>query len=106
MTARNQIDWNKILEDIKIRYSELQSSERKDRFLSHFINLSEWEKQQHYNFEEGIKFPESVFVWLAVCAPECGERNFIVDGSTQECQHCGRLMYRVEGRDYLLVMTK
>ena len=27
--------------------------------------------------------------------------QFIVEGGTQECQHCGGLLFRTEGRTYV-----
>jgi hypothetical protein len=37
-----------------------------------------------------------------VCHPECGAREFIVDGSTQECSHCGGSMFRSDTAEYRL----
>jgi hypothetical protein len=39
-----------------------------------------------------IDFPSRLAVAFAVC--NCGTMEFIVDGSTQECQRCGGLMFR------------
>ena len=50
-----------------------------------------------------VSFPEAIHIAYAVCHPECGAREFIVDGSTQECQYCGGgLMFRTEVREYVL----
>jgi ribosomal protein L37E len=50
----------------------------------------------------GMRFSGTHHVAYAVCARECGAREFIVDGQTQVCQHCGRLMFRTEVREYRL----
>jgi hypothetical protein len=49
-----------------------------------------------------VAFPPSLHVAFAVCSRECGAREFIVDGQTQVCQRCGRLMFRTEVREYHL----
>jgi hypothetical protein len=46
-----------------------------------------------------IGFPERVAVAYAVCGRDCGRAEFIVDGSTQMCQYCGRLMFRAVVRE-------
>ncbi len=47
-------------------------------------------------------FPKTLHVAYAVCTSKCGAREFIVDGSTQMCQHCGALMFRTEVAAYTL----
>ncbi len=49
-----------------------------------------------------VAFPAELHVAYAVCGKECGVREFIVDGQTQVCQHCGGLMFRTEVRKYSL----
>ena len=49
-----------------------------------------------------VEFPEELPVAYAVCGRECGRTSFIVDGQTQVCEHCGRLMFRTEVRKYVL----
>lgn len=53
-----------------------------------------------------IKFPESIPIAFAVCAMECGNRQFIVDGSTQICDRCGGIMFRTLVRNYDLVHAR
>lgn len=48
-----------------------------------------------------VRFPESLPIAYAVCSRECGNRQFIVDGSTQVCEYCGGLMFRISTRTYL-----
>jgi hypothetical protein len=52
---------------------------------------------------KNIEFPPQLAIAFAVC--KCGVREFIVDGSTQECQHCGGLMFRTEVASYRLART-
>jgi hypothetical protein len=47
------------------------------------------------------EFPETVPIAYAVCHSDCGTKQLIVDGSTQECQRCGRLMFRTEVKEYV-----
>jgi len=58
--------------------------------------------QSEYPKVSGVEFPDEVSVAYAVCGRDCGAREFIVDGQTQVCQHCGRLMFRTEVRKYVL----
>lgn len=64
-------------------------------------------KFEAYPLDEYIKvseveFPQEIHVAYAVCSTACGAREFIVDGQTQVCQHCGRLMFRTEVKKYVL----
>lgn len=49
------------------------------------------------------EFPKEISIALAVCTEKCGTSEFIVDGSTQVCQHCGSLMFRTQVRRYRLI---
>jgi hypothetical protein len=51
--------------------------------------------------EEEIEFPEEIHIAYAVCGNSCGVRGFIVDGQTQVCQSCGKLMFRTYVKTYL-----
>ncbi len=53
-----------------------------------------------------IQFPEILPIAYAVCAIKCGNAQFIVDGSTQVCEHCGRLMFRCEVKEFKLLTPK
>lgn len=57
---------------------------------------------EEYPEVDGIDFPKEIFVAYAVCGKECGNKEFIVDGQTQVCQYCGKLMFRTEVKKYLL----
>ena len=51
---------------------------------------------------EDVCFPQTIPVAFAVCTKKCGGRQFIVDGSTQVCEHCGQNMFRTEVAEYKL----
>jgi hypothetical protein len=50
--------------------------------------------------EVTANFPKAIHIAYAVCHPDCGTEELIVDGSTQLCQRCGRLMFRTEVKEY------
>lgn len=58
---------------------------------------------QDYPEVHDVDFPAEIAIAFAVCSKQCGAREYIVDGSTQVCQHCGHLMFRTEVRTYQLV---
>lgn len=65
------------------------------------------EKFTAYDLEEypkvkTVKFPNEIEIAFAVCGKSCGNKEFIVDGGTQVCQYCGKLMYRTKVRKYLI----
>jgi hypothetical protein len=53
-----------------------------------------------------VVFPETISLAFALCTKKCGAREFIVDGSTQRYQYCGRIMFRTEVAEYRLKKTK
>jgi hypothetical protein len=77
---------------------------RRESFLAHLRSLGRWEADAtDYQQPGGVSFPERLHVAFAVCHSECGVREFIVDGSTQECQTCGANMFRTDVAEYRLV---
>ena len=52
--------------------------------------------------DEQVDFPAEIHIAYAVSTKDCGLREFIVDGSTQICQYCGKMMYRTAVRRYVL----
>jgi hypothetical protein len=58
--------------------------------------------QSEYPGVEAATFPPEIHIAYAVCGRECGNREFIVDGSTQVCQSCGKLMFRTVVQKYSL----
>jgi hypothetical protein len=98
-------EWNNLLSKIKSRYGELSSQSRRHSFLDHVRSLGEWQLDAYSDMENmkvSPEFPADVHVAFAVCHPGCGVQEFIVDGSTQECQRCGRLMFRIASSKYVL----
>ena len=74
--------------------------------IAHLKALARFnEEPNDYPKEAKADFPQSVLVAYAVCHPECGCRELIVEGSTQECQRCGSLMFRTESKEYKLKRT-
>lgn len=57
---------------------------------------------EDYPEVDKVNFPEVLYIAYAVCGTECGAREFVVDGQTQVCQHCGKLMLRTEVKKYVL----
>lgn len=49
-----------------------------------------------------VQFPAEIPIAYAVCSKECGRAEFIVDGSTQICHYCGKMMFRTAVRKYRL----
>lgn len=52
--------------------------------------------------DDAVQFPEHIHIAYAVCSKECGHAEFIVDGSTQICHYCGKMMFRTTVHKYRL----
>jgi len=52
-----------------------------------------------------VEFPKEIYVAFAICGKKCGNKEFIIDGQTQVCQYCGKLMFRTEVKRYILDET-
>ena len=63
-------------------------------------------KLKDYPEVKSVEFPNEIHIAYAVCGNECGNREFIVDGQTQVCQYCGKLMFRTEVKKYILNYNK
>lgn len=65
-------------------------------------NMADFEAYplEKYPEVKEVSFPKELQIAYAVCSEECGRREFIVDGSSQVCQRCGKLMFRTEVRLY------
>lgn len=50
--------------------------------------------------DEEVEFPQFLDIAFAVCSKECGNMEFLVDGSSQVCQNCGKLMFRTVTKRY------
>ncbi len=103
MTSKIEV----LLNSIRRRYeavTESYSDSIQEAFISHLESLTRWyDEPQDYPDVKDIPFPEKISVAYAVCHPECGVKQFIVDGGTQECQRCGSLMFRTEVKKYKLI---
>ena len=51
------------------------------------------------------KFPEELYIAYAICK-NCNNREFIVSGQTQFCNHCGELLFREQEMLYTLKQGK
>ena len=96
-------DLEALFESIRAQLAELpENSDARQSLLSHLRHLAADEEPMDYPDPGAVSFPETIGVAYAVCHPECGAREFVVDGSTQECQYCGGLLFRTEVREYAL----
>jgi hypothetical protein len=94
-------DLEEMISQIRVRYAQLNNNpSRRESFLLHLRSLGQWEQDPMDYPSVTADFPESLQVAYAVCHPDCGTEELIVDGSTQECQRCGRLMYRTAIQEY------
>lgn len=90
-----------MISQIRARYAEIsKNSSRMESFLLHLRALAQWEREPMDYPAVPADFPRVVHIAYAVCHPDCGTRELIVDGSTQECQRCGRLMFRAAVQGY------
>jgi hypothetical protein len=90
-----------LISQIQKRFDELgdKHSKRK-QFIDHLRSLGSWDQDLMDYPSVTPDFPEQIKVAYAVCHPECGVQELIVDGSTQECQRCGQLMFRAGVQEY------
>jgi hypothetical protein len=49
-----------------------------------------------------VEFPNEIHIAFAVCGKKCSNKEFIVDGQSQVCQYCEKLMFRTEIKKYQL----
>lgn len=90
-----------LLSHIRDRYEQIRDHPcRRERFLLHLESLGHWEDEPMDYPDVTPEFPETVYVAYAVCHPNCGTRELIIDGSTQECQRCGSHMFRLSAKQY------
>ena len=75
------------------------------------IHLKIWNRYdlKHTPLEDypevnAVTFLDTIHIAYAVCGKECGNREFIVDGQTQVCQRCGKLMFRTLIQKFVIVM--
>jgi hypothetical protein len=98
-------DWKRIFDGIRAKYSKLEhgSQSALESFVSHVKSLENWEDWDMNFPDPPVEFPDKIWIAFAVCHPDCGVEEFIVDGSTQECQRCGRHLFRNSKKIYCKV---
>jgi hypothetical protein len=64
--------------------------------------LLESYEMEEYPEADSVEFPKELNIAFAVCGKECGNKEFIVDGQSQVCQYCGKLMFRTSVKRYAL----
>jgi hypothetical protein len=96
-----EFDWDSVFAGIRRRFDEVKMNPRRGKsFLDHVYNLQNWEAEKIDYPDVTPAFPDSILIAYAVCHPDCGEEQLIVDGGTQECQRCGRNMFRIKSIRY------
>lgn len=93
-------DIETLLGALRERYDQLQAAPQYLRpFVAHLQSLGRDQLDAVIPADAGpAKFPERLHIAFVICP--CGVREFTVDGSTQECQSCGSLMFRTETVEY------
>ena len=105
LNARGQLsDIDALFEEIRLRLAEQPAGSCSEAdLLAHLHSLARWHREPNDYPDPGqVAFPSTIVVAYAVCHPECGVHEFIVEGSTQECQGCGGLLFRTDDRNYVL----
>lgn len=93
-------DLDELFRQIAHRLAELRSDASRQSLLRHLRSLARWQREPLDYPDVSIPFPEQIGIAVAVCHPDCGGVELIVDGSTQECQHCGGHMFRTTVQEY------
>lgn len=97
---------DEVIGRIVARLNELEGSKSYDRLMTRLTALTRYGNEaMDYPVPENVDFPDVVPLAYAVCHPECGKREFIVDGSTQLCDRCGSTMFRTEVATYRIEST-
>ena len=98
-------DLDALFDAIRARLSAVaRDSDSAESIVAHLRSLARWHQESTDYVDPGpVTFPITLPVAYAVCHPECGTAEFIVEGSTQECQRCGGSLFRMETREYTLL---
>jgi hypothetical protein len=93
-------DIETLLTALRERHAQLQPAQQYlQSFVAHLTSLGRNHWDAAIPTDPGpVEFPDRIHIAFAICP--CGVREFIVDGSTQECQSCGSLMFRTETAEY------
>jgi hypothetical protein len=99
-------DVETLLTALRERHAQLQPApQHLQPFVAHLKSLGRGQLDAAIPTDPGpVEFPDRIHVTFAVCP--CGVREFIVDGSTQECQGCGSLMFRTETAEYARIKVQ
>ena len=97
-------DLDDIISAIRARLAETApNSDEREAILAHLRSLARWNREpMDYPEPAGVTFPATLPISFAVCHPECGASEFLVDGASQECEYCGGSLFRTETREYVL----
>lgn len=91
-------DIEALIDSVRKRWKDLAGAPvYRNSLLLHLKSLGSDETVQ-VSEPRKVTFPARISIAFAIC--KCGIREFIVDGSTQECQNCGSLMFRTKVADY------
>jgi hypothetical protein len=105
MKQDKQLEFESLLSGLKDKFRDLRPGSKQERaFLMHMASLARvYAEPMDYPEIPEKPFPPTLPVAQAVCHPECGTSEIIVDGSTQECQNCGGTMFRTAIASYRLI---
>lgn len=102
MKNTEPLDFERLISGLRAKMRELRSGSKQEReFLLHLESLARrYSEPMDYPKKSKVSFPPTIVISQALCHPECGTDELIVDGSTQECQNCGGIMYRTGSASY------
>lgn len=97
---------DELLSMVRRRYDELKTDRIRNDFTTHLRSLARYHNEPMDYPDLTAAFPDRIHIAFAVCHPECGAAEFIVDGNTQKCQYCGGTMFRLEVHEYSIMNEK
>lgn len=97
------MQFEQYVEALAKKFSSLKNDEQRESFINHLESLCRWNDEPMDYPEPTLEFPDTIPIAQATCHPECRTEEFIVDGSTQECQRCGGHLFRHDVKLYRLV---
>ena len=108
MKQDKQLEFETLISGLKNKFHELRPGSKQERaFLMHLASLARmYAEPMDYPEISEKPFPPTLPAAQAVCHPECGTSEIIVDGSTQECQNCGGTMFRTAIASYRLIPAR
>ena len=108
MKQKKPLGFEILISGLKDKFRDLRPGSKQERaFLLHMASLARlYAEPMDYPEISEKPFPLTLPVAQAVCHPECGTSEIIVDGSTQECQNCGGTMFRTAIAWYRLIPAR